>query len=87
MRDTILYKHRKNIWGEEARKKEGKGCSLENMLPEIFQCIGAGLFFGSATSSLPTPSSFLTLPDHLRKESLSMQTLKCTQNLFWPSYN
>lgn len=82
MRDAILYKPRKNIWEEEVRKEEGKGSTLENILPEVFQCIGAGLFFGSATFSLPTPSFFLTLSDHLRKESLFRQTLVCTQRVF-----
>lgn len=55
MRDTFLYKTRKNIWGEEIRK--GKGCSVENMLPENFQYIGAGLFLG--LQLLPFPPHLL----------------------------
>lgn len=68
MRGTILYKPRKNIWGVEVGRKEEKGSNLENMFPEVSPCVEAGLFFGSA--SLPTPSYFLTLRAHLRKESL-----------------
>lgn len=49
-----LYKFRQNIWGEEVRKKEKKGSKLENMFTEVFPCIRASLFFGSAASSLPT---------------------------------